>query len=179
MRFRNRFASIPLELTLALGLALSLVAGVASAATPKGAAPTALSSTLDVCADEASGAWRYSGVVAVQDVDGAVRVDNRIQNQQSRAGYADALAAKSAVQAGVQRAGGTVVVPYALTAAPRRLAVCRTRSTPPRPGSRAASRCRPAAPASAACRRPGRGRWTCTTTASIRGRRSVARIEGG
>lgn len=131
MRFRNRFASIPLELTLALGLALSLVAGVASAATPKGAAaaPTALSSTLDVCADEASGAWRYSGVVAVQGADGAVRVDNRIQNQQSRAGYADALAAKSAVQAGVQRAGGTVVVPYALTAAPLSLGLLRGSAT--------------------------------------------------
>lgn len=121
MRFHTRLAAIPLELTLALGLVLSLVAGGTSAAP---AAPV-VSSTLDVCADEATGAWRYSGVVAVQGVEGAVRVDNRIQNQTSRAGYADALAAKSATQAGAQRAGATTVVPYSLSAAPLALGVLR------------------------------------------------------
>lgn len=127
MRFHTRLAAIPLELTLALGLVLSLVAGGTSAATARGAAPAApvVSSTLDVCADEATGAWRYSGVVAVQGAEGAVRVDNRIQNQTSRAGYADALVAKSAAQAGAQRAGATTVVPYSLSAAPLTLGVLR------------------------------------------------------
>ncbi|HAV36353.1 MAG TPA: hypothetical protein DCX52_08355 [Massilia sp.] len=54
-----------------------------------------------------------------------MRVDNRIQNQQSRAGYADALRAKSAAQAGAQRAGGT----YALTAAPLSLGLLRGSAT--------------------------------------------------
>jgi hypothetical protein len=56
------------------------------------AAP-AVSSTLDVCVDETTGKWRYSGVVTVlgKGDPAALAVGYRVQNAVNRDGYADAL----------------------------------------------------------------------------------------
>ena len=61
-----------------------------------GPVPPSAESTLDVCQDEISGNWRYSGVVAVAgkslSQDSVIGIDFKIQNQVST-GYADALRA--------------------------------------------------------------------------------------
>jgi hypothetical protein len=127
MMFSILSKCLPARMALALGLVVSLCAGTAAAQGAK-AAPVA-TSTLDVCADEASGNWRYSGVVSVLGADGAsVTVTNRIQNQTSRAGFVDIAQGKSAASTGTARSSGAVVLPYAFSGAPRTLGVLRSTS---------------------------------------------------
>lgn len=59
----------------------------------------AATSTLDVCHDEVSGDWRYSGVVSLAGsavtATSDIAIDYRIQNKTSELGYADALQAQA------------------------------------------------------------------------------------
>lgn len=135
MHIGTWLARVPARATLAIGLALTLYGGGVAAAAAGGIdSQPSVASTLDVCADEASGQWRYSGVVAVAGAvsdahSGAARgvaVEHRIQNQTSRAGFADALRGRASSQA---RAGGALVLPYAFEAAPLSLGVLRGAAT--------------------------------------------------
>jgi hypothetical protein len=126
MTLSTLLARAPARATLAIGFALSLFTSSSATAQEAGAAAVA-TSTLDVCAAEGTGKWRYSGVVAVLDAQGgSVAADSRVQNQTSRAGYRDAPGATSAPAAAGTRAGDTVVLPYVVEAAPLTLGVVRS-----------------------------------------------------
>lgn len=100
---------------LAIALALGLSATHALAQTAPAAATA--TATLDVTSIDATGQWRYSGVVTVPAAQGArILVDGRIQNQTSREGYRDAIRASAGTP--VARAGETVVVPYSVEGPP-------------------------------------------------------------
>jgi len=132
MNLCTLLASTAARASLAVGLALSLFASSATAQATKApkAAPPVATATLDVCSNEANGKWRYSGVVTVFGAQaGGVIVDNRVQNQTSRAGYVDVLGAKSAKLDAVARDGETVAVPFAFEAAPLTLGVMRNAAT--------------------------------------------------
>jgi hypothetical protein len=91
------------------------------------AAPV-VTSTLDVCQDNVTGNWRYSGVVAVLPAAGtrqsAVAVDYWVQNQASRAGYASVYKAGQATGTAL-RSGEVQVVPFSLDAPPLTLGTLR------------------------------------------------------
>lgn len=78
----------------AILLLIGIHTGPLQAQTKSKPAPAA-EATLDVCHDELSGAWRYSGVVSVSGAaDGSVvGIDYWIQNKTSAEGYADVLRA--------------------------------------------------------------------------------------
>jgi hypothetical protein len=85
----NQRKQLALRLCLALPLLFALQATPAHAA---GKAAPAATTTIDVCHNEATGNWRYSGVVALSGraLEGAIaNVDYWIQNQTSPAGYSD------------------------------------------------------------------------------------------
>ncbi|THC46749.1 hypothetical protein [Massilia sp. Mn16-1_5] len=108
---------------LAVALAFGLSAGHAMAQT----APAA-TATLDVTSIDATGQWRYSGVVTVPAPAGAqVLVNGRIQNQTSREGFQDAL--KANVGAPVARTGETLVLPYSVEGPPLTLGELRSALT--------------------------------------------------
>lgn len=116
----------PARVLFATALALGLFASHAAAQEAQAAAPLA-TTTLDVCVHEGTGKWRYSGVVTVLGADNAgVAVDNRVQNQTSRAGYRSVLGAKSARGPGAAAAGEALVLPYVLEGAPLSLGVLRS-----------------------------------------------------
>ena len=122
MLLTHRFS--PARAVLAIAFAL----GLSHTALAQNAAPQAAAATFDVCADEATGRWRYSGVVTAPGLDGAqVRIDSRIQNQTSRDGYVDAAAASAGLAQA--RAGSTLVVPYSVEAPPLTLGVLRSAAT--------------------------------------------------
>lgn len=81
-----------LQACLRAALALPLLIAFPLHAAP--AAPAALA-TLDVCHNELTGNWRYSGMVAVSGSDlkasSVMGVDYWVQNRTSSAGYADVL----------------------------------------------------------------------------------------
>ncbi|MFC5478365.1 hypothetical protein [Massilia suwonensis] len=109
-----------------LAIAFALVCTATHAAPKK--APAAATATLEVTTNEATGQWRYSGVVTVPAAAGArVVVDSRIQNQTSRDGYRDAL--KATAGEAVARAGDTLVVPYSVEGAPLSLGELRSAIT--------------------------------------------------
>lgn len=109
-------------------LAIAFALGLSHSALAQNAAPPAAAATFDVCADEATGRWRYSGVVTAPGLEGVqVRVDSRIQNQTSRDGYLDAATASSGMAQ--PRAGSTLVVPYSVEAPPLTLGVLRSAAT--------------------------------------------------
>lgn len=91
MKLSSRLNQLSLRAILMLSVVTGLHAGPALAA-----APPAASTTLDVCHDEATGNWRYFGVVALagQALDGSVvGIDYTIQNKTSALGYTDVLRA--------------------------------------------------------------------------------------
>lgn len=91
MKLSTWFKKRSLRVLLLLPIAAGLQAGPAFAAPAPAAA-----STIDVCHDEASGNWRYSGVVVLtgkQLDSAAIHIDYRVQNQTSALGYADVLRA--------------------------------------------------------------------------------------
>jgi hypothetical protein len=109
-------------------LAVAFALGLSYTALAQNAAPPAAAATFDVCADETTGRWRYSGVVTVPGLEGAqVGVVSRIQNQTSREGYVDAATASAGLPQA--RAGSTLVVPYSVEAPPLSLGVLRSAAT--------------------------------------------------
>jgi hypothetical protein len=90
MKLSSRLMQYSLQAMLALPMLIA--AQPAALAAP--AAPVALT-TLDVCHNELTGNWRYSGMVAVSGAaiktSSVVGVDYWIQNSTSSAGYANAL----------------------------------------------------------------------------------------
>jgi hypothetical protein len=124
MNLGSLYPRISVRTILALALALGFSATSAMAQK----APAPATATLDVTTNEATGQWRYSGVVTVPAAAGArVSVNSRIQNQTSREGYRDA--AQAATGAATLRAGDTVVVPYSVEAPPLLLGVLRSAVT--------------------------------------------------
>lgn len=124
MMLSNSTRRISARAILAIALAPGLPATQAMAQT----APPAATATLDVTSVEATGQWRYSGVVTVPAAPAArIQVDGRIQNQTSRAGYRDAIRAGTGTP--VARAGGTVVVPYSVEGPPLTLGELRSAVT--------------------------------------------------
>ena len=108
------------------GLLLLFGLHAAASAVPQ---PVA-ASTIDVCQNELTGDWRYSGVVAV-GADGlpatlVARVDNKIQNMLSTAGYVDALTVDTPVVATAAAESKTIVAAYSSEAAPLPLGVLRS-----------------------------------------------------
>lgn len=80
-----------LRALLMLPVILAFQSNPALAQSKPPAAPAAMT-TLDVCHDETSGKWRYSGVVAMsgKSLEGTIAsVQYWIQNQTSAAGYVD------------------------------------------------------------------------------------------
>lgn len=108
------------------GLLLLFGLQVAAAAGPQ---PVA-ASTIDVCQNDLTGNWVYSGVVAVNadtlPAGLVAKVDNRIQNMQSAAGYVDALTVATPVITTTAAESRTVVVAYSSEAAPLSLGVLRS-----------------------------------------------------
>ena len=92
MSFSLRLQYASQRALLIFPLILAMHAGLA------GAAPVlpVATSTLDVCQDEVTGNWRYSGVVTVAGKtvlqDSVISIEYKVQNQVS-AGYVDALRA--------------------------------------------------------------------------------------
>ena len=88
MKLSSRLVHYSLQAILALPLLLATQAHAAPAT------PAALA-TIDVCHNELTGNWRYSGMVAVSGSalksSSVLGVDYWIQNQTSSAGYANAL----------------------------------------------------------------------------------------
>ncbi len=83
--------SKPLHVLFMLPIILALQVHHVQAQPAIKAAPAAMT-TLDVCHDETTGKWRYSGVVAMagKSLEGTIaHVDFWIQNQTSAAGYVD------------------------------------------------------------------------------------------
>lgn len=111
-------------------LALPLLAAQAHAAP---AAPAALA-TIDVCHNELTGNWRYSGMVAVSGsalkASSVVGVDYWIQNRTSSAGYANALRVPSVNdEAVVSATAGTVrMTRFSAEAAPYSVGTLRNSS---------------------------------------------------
>lgn len=88
MKISSLLNKASLRVLCMLPLALFLHAGTASAQQSERASAA---STLDVCHDNATGNWRYFGVVATDRIrpGHAIAVDNIIQNKVSDAGFAD------------------------------------------------------------------------------------------
>ena len=94
--------------------------------------PPSAESTLDVCQDQISGNWRYSGVVAVAgktlSQDSVIGIDFKIQNQVS-AGYIDALRATRLADDQSSAAATTArVARFSIDAAPLLLGTVRNAS---------------------------------------------------
>ncbi|MEN3277423.1 MAG: hypothetical protein V7631_3213 [Massilia sp.] len=124
MTLSNSYRSTSARAILGIALALGLTAAPAIARTE----PAAATATLDVTSIDATGQWRYSGVVTVPAAPGArIQVDARIQNQTSRAGYRDAIRASTGTP--VAREGETVVVPYSVEGPPLTLGELRSALT--------------------------------------------------
>lgn len=98
------------------------------------AAPTlpAAASTLDVCQDDATGNWRYSGVVSLSGnslaLNSVITIDYAIQNQRS-SGYSDALhAVRLADDPAVSSGTSARVARFSVDAAPLLLGTLRNAS---------------------------------------------------
>lgn len=106
MKLFSRLKDLTLR-ALLLPVVIGLQAGPAFSAP----GPTA-ASTIDVCHDEVSGNWRYTGVVALSGAatdTSYVAIDYRIQNHTSSAGYGDVF-------------GVPMLAPITLAATPVRIA---------------------------------------------------------
>lgn len=109
--------------------AVAMAAGLHAAPAVAQAGP-AVTSTLDVCADSATGNWRYSGVVVVAgkaDDGSGLAVDYMVQNKTSRDGYATVYKARKAAGPGSALMGGegVRVIPFSFDAPPLTLGTLR------------------------------------------------------
>lgn len=111
MKISSMLIKAVLHALFTLPLALFLHAGAASAQQSEQAAAA---STLDVCHDNATGNWRYFGVVATDRIrpGHAISVDNIIQNKVSNAGFEDVYTQASVL------GGSAQVQAFSMDAAP-------------------------------------------------------------
>ncbi|MES2899868.1 MAG: hypothetical protein V4723_09080 [Pseudomonadota bacterium] len=111
MKLTNWFRTYSLKTVLAIPLALGMFAPPAHAQTK--AAPQAIA-LLDICHNEVTGKWRYSGVVSVltgaKPGQLAVNVDSWLQNKTSDAGYFNAFKADSLVDLALAASPSTTTV---------------------------------------------------------------------
>jgi hypothetical protein len=126
MKLSSRIKNTSLHALLLLPLFYVLPAGPAAAQ-----AQPAATSTIDVCHDEVTGNWRYSGVVSLAgkglSTDSALAISYKIQNKTSELGYADALLALQQPPIALQ-ASPARVTSFSVDAAPLSLGTLRNAS---------------------------------------------------
>lgn len=121
-----KFSSRLVQYSLQAMVALPLMFGMHASAAP--AAPAA-TTTLDVCHNEATGNWRYSGMVAVSGSTmkstTTVGVDVWVQNSTSSAGYVNAMRVPAIDSETVASPATARWSKFAIEAAPLSLGVLR------------------------------------------------------
>lgn len=128
MNFLAKKAGVRAALLLPLIIGL-LVAPASAQVTPKPA--PAAAATLDVCHDTKTGNWRYSGMLAVSGAavpaGSVLKMESRVQNSVSPAGYVDALAAPALSDEAILLAtSGSRLSRFSIDAAPLVLGTLRT-----------------------------------------------------
>ncbi len=128
MKLTALFHSISQRAVLVIPLALGLIAQGAQAQNT--AAPQAIS-LLDICHNELTGNWRYSGAVSVLTGAApgklAVNVDSWVQNKASDAGYLDAFKVDNLADLPLAQSASTAtVVKFDAESAPLSLGTVRS-----------------------------------------------------
>ncbi|GAB3431582.1 hypothetical protein NX773_08155 [Massilia solisilvae] len=118
MSYLAAFCRSPMRLAVAMMAIAAIHASPALAQTAK----PAVTSTLDVCEDSATGNWRYSGVVSVlppSTTQTSYSVDYAVQNGTERTGYQDVYKVNTLSGTdGALSSGDVRVVPFSINAAP-------------------------------------------------------------